>query len=240
MVIGLKIDNFALKCKFSMQVSENFRQAAFDYKFLLERKYPQKQILKLVSDKYRLAGNERTMLYRGIFTLRQAEHRKKKQIFSSDALAGQILYVDALNVLLTVTGYLKGTMMFVGNDHFLKDASEIHGKPVPYNLMQRAANLVLDYLNILAPASCYFILDRPVDSAEKLRPFLENRFNETSIQAEVKISDNPDMFLKNLDNGICCTSDSGIINRTKAAVFDLARHTLEYHFNPGYVNLQGF
>ena len=42
-----------------------FADAAADYLFLLEHRYPQAAVLKLTGDRYKLSSLERSVLYRG-------------------------------------------------------------------------------------------------------------------------------------------------------------------------------
>ena len=56
--------------------NENFRKGALDYFYLQERKYPQKGTLKLVGDRYKLSGDQRTVLYRGISSTKCSNNRK--------------------------------------------------------------------------------------------------------------------------------------------------------------------
>ena len=46
--------------------TETLKDAARDYRFLLNRSYPQKASIKLVGDRYQLSGQERSVLYRGV------------------------------------------------------------------------------------------------------------------------------------------------------------------------------
>ena len=65
-----------------MQISPEFKSAYNDYLDLLTKKYPQKAILKLVGDRYKLNGSERTMLYRGVCTREGINIRKKKMMMT--------------------------------------------------------------------------------------------------------------------------------------------------------------
>ncbi len=46
--------------------TEKFKDAVRDYRFLLDRSYPQKASIKLVGDRNQLTGQERSLLYRGV------------------------------------------------------------------------------------------------------------------------------------------------------------------------------
>jgi len=43
--------------------------------------------------------------------------------------------------------------------------------------------------------------------------------------------------LKNIEEGFVATSDSNIIDKAKVNIFDLARYTIFYHFNPNFIDM---
>jgi hypothetical protein len=110
-----------------MDVEQTLTLAIKDYKFLLDRGYPQKSILKMVGDKYQLSGTARSVLHRGVCSSAQIKSRKKKKIGETD-LKNQVIHIDLYNILFVIGSYLNGTLVFVSNDGFLRDTSELHGK----------------------------------------------------------------------------------------------------------------
>ena len=53
-----------------------FKQACRDYYYLIDRNYPERGTLKLIGDRYRLSGDQRTVLYRGISSQERSDMRK--------------------------------------------------------------------------------------------------------------------------------------------------------------------
>jgi hypothetical protein len=51
--------------KYGSLMSDAFINACHDYYYLLNRHFPERGVLKLVGDRYRLDGDQRTVLYRG-------------------------------------------------------------------------------------------------------------------------------------------------------------------------------
>ncbi len=78
----------------------NFGDAATDYLYFLDRRYPQKASLKLIGDRYRLSGIERSMLFRGISASGIARTRNKKLV-SDECVSGNWLMIDVYNTLIT-------------------------------------------------------------------------------------------------------------------------------------------
>jgi hypothetical protein len=219
-----------------MAISINFSDAAHDYLYLLERDYPQKAIIKLIGDRYSLSGTERTLLYRGLTT---AENRAARagSILAEAEIKGKSLYIDGYNVLITIGSYLNGSLVFIANDHFLRDASEIHGKVFRTELFDRSILLILDYLKHSGAGSAHFYLDSPVSKSGILAARVNQMLKEYPFPGEALTMKSPDYQLKQLESGIVCTSDSSIIDKTQRKLFDLARNTLAHHFNPSFLKL---
>jgi hypothetical protein len=216
--------------------SENFIAAIRDYESFLSKKYSQKAILKLVGDRYKLSGIERTMLYRGITTPNKAELRRGRLIDESK-LKNEILQVDALNQLLTIGSYLHGRVVFVCNDGLLRDASEAHGKAIETLLPFRSVEIMIGYLAKMEIGGVKLYFDSQVTGYEIFCERLEKSLPDFVLQPEIIVSGSVDKELINREEGIICSSDSAIIERTGLKVFDLARSTLEYNFWPKFFDL---
>ncbi len=220
-------------------LSENFQEAIKDYVFLLEKNYPQKGILKLVGDRYKLSGIERTMLYRGITSCEKSSGRIKKKSEESSIAENQV-NIDSLNQLLTITSYLNGSLVFISNDGFLRDASEIHGKMFRTGLLEKAVEMILQYANTLDLHKLIFFIDKQVTKHELVSNTINKIALQYNLSFEIKISDSVDHILKETETGIIATSDSQIIDKSKVKIFDLARNTLKYFFNPNFIDLDSY
>jgi hypothetical protein len=219
-----------------MVLSNEFNDAARDYLYLLEKNFPQKAIIKLIGDRYSLSGTERTLLYRGLTTTAN-RHARTKLILDEAGIRKKRLYIDGYNVLITIGSYLNGSLVFIANDNFLRDASEIHGKVFRSELFDRGILLIIEYLKQAEAGSAHFYLDRPVSKSGILAARVKQMLEEHSFPGGASTVRSPDYQLKQLESGIVCTSDSTIIDRTQRKLFDLARHTLVYHFTPDFLNL---
>lgn len=218
----------------SSNIRDEFFKAITDYFWLMEKKYPQKAILKLIGDRYKLTGTERSILYRGIFTSLECEARKEKL---TQDISDTILHIDTYNVLITIGSYLNGNVLYVSNDNFLRDASEIHGKVFRTEVIDRAINLLFDFLKDKKVNEIIFYIDKPISHSAKLKQTLENNIAEFSLKAEAKLYQSPDHYLKKVQKGIIATSDSVIIDKSNVKIIDLAFSVLNYHFQPTFVIL---
>jgi hypothetical protein len=219
------------------EFTEGFKSAAADYLFLLENHYPQKSILKLVGDRYALSGVERTMLYRGISS--GADNIKRlKKVFRGIPSSRIHLHIDAYNVLLTIGSYLNGSKVFIALDGYLRDASEIHGKAFRKELLDRSLELLLAFILSSKIKHLSFYIDRPVSYSGDLSQKINGLLDQQSLKGEATLHDSADFVLKRIEKGICATSDSAIIEHSLVPVYDLARKTLDHHFNPLFTDLR--
>ena len=209
----------------------SFRKAIEDYRYLKNRRYPDKAALKLVSDHYRLDSGLRNSLFRAIFASEDCLMRRAKLTAAAD-VGGHLLGVDWYNVLITVESYLKGFPVFLSDDGLARDSSGIHGSYRPGKVTERAVAEILSTISALKPSGVELFLDSPIsysgDMAEQLRGRLAG---SASMYHSVSVFPSADYPLKSFE-GIVATSDSSIIDRKQVRrVFDLARFVLESSFH---------
>jgi hypothetical protein len=219
-----------------MEFNPEFRKAIKYYRMLLEEGFPQKAILKLIGDKYKLSSNERAMLYRGVCSKEDAIYRKSK-LTTAKSMKQKAISIDAYNVFITVGSYLNGNPVFICNDNFLRDSSGVHGKAFRKELFNRALLLVFEYLEALKISEAHFYLDNPVSNSGKHSITIEERIKRSSFSGHSETHRSPNYILKKIDFGNIATSDSTIIEHCQVPVFDLARKTINYHFKPKFINL---
>ena len=63
------------KQPYSTWINEDFKLACRDYFYLVDHHFPERGVLKLVGDRYRLDGDQRTVLYRGISSRKRSDMR---------------------------------------------------------------------------------------------------------------------------------------------------------------------
>ncbi len=212
-----------------MKFSEHFFEAVCDYRYLLERCYPQKSMLKLVGDRYALASFERVMLYRGLSTKHQVALRHQK--FVQQLPLNISVMLDGFNVCRTVGSYLNGNPVFVGMDGYLRDVSELHRKKLKWEILEHAVDLVLDYLQEKQTSYIQVYFDTPISHSGKICEITRHKMNQRSLAGKVETSFSPDHQLIYSSKGIICTADSNIIENSRVDVFDLAQQLLLENFS---------
>lgn len=218
------------------RIKQDFGSAIKIYKFLLEKGFPQKAILKLVGDRFKLSSQERTILYRGITTEENLAYRKTKLV-PAKVIKNNIIHIDGYNVFITIGSYLNGSLVFIGNDNYLRDAAEVHGKIVRKELINRAIKLTFEYLKKYKIKEIKIYLDKPVSKSGILAEKINGYIDDFGLSGKASTAASPDYILKNAKRGIIATSDSSIIDNSNLAVLDLARKVLTYNFKPKFLSL---
>jgi len=206
-------------------------QAAKEYLWFLSNGYPQKASLKLVGDKFMLAGEMRQVLYRGIAATTRARSRQKK---IGTVRKGDHVLIDTYNVLFTINNYLLGKHLFISNDGMLRDAGEMRGRIINKAQFSRSVSLMLELLQEWPGATWIHYLDEPVSHSGRLSIELCKDMIQMGIEGDAHVVKSPDRKLMEESSDAICTSDSAIIDRYDGKVIDLPRELLKKYFNTDF------
>ncbi len=215
-----------------MVFSDSFAGALDDYFYLMERGYPARGSLKLVSDRYGLRGRERSMLYRGIFEPEAAAKRKKRLLADLKEVEATLI-IDGFNVLVVVASYLQGLPVFISNDGMLRDAAKNRKDHSSGPKLPAAVDLLADYLSESEFLNPIVYIDQQVPS----HGWISGALIKAGVNG-VHVSSHTDRELAGQLKGVLCTSDTEIIEHSTLPVFDLASAVLVQNFNPDFINLQ--
>ncbi|MCK4288289.1 MAG: DUF5616 domain-containing protein, partial [Bacteroidales bacterium] len=97
--------------------------------------------------------------------------------------------------------------------------------------------LILVYLEKLKVSEINFYLDQPVSFSGKLSQKINKIIKDYYLTGKAEVYNSPDYILKNIEEGFVATSDSTIIDKAKLNIFDIARNTIKYHFNPNFIDM---
>lgn len=219
-------------------LSNTFKDACNDYLYLLDKNYSEKAVIKIVQDKYKLSGLERSVLQRGIVNRNTASKRRIK-ILQEKEIQGNNLLVDFFNILLTIYSYLNGNFVYIACDGFLRDASESHGNFIKNKNFIIAIELIFKYLYKIKFKKITFYIDSPVSKSKELFYIINDKINEYKIDAETELVKSADYYLIKSKNEISATSDSNIIDKVEK-VYDLSFNILKDKFNKKFFNLREF
>ncbi|MEX2444759.1 MAG: DUF434 domain-containing protein [Alkalispirochaeta sp.] len=209
-----------------------FDDATHDYRWLLDRGYPEHGSLALVGDRYRLSREERFRLYRAV-SAEEIGRRRAARVISPTAIGIEdTVGVDGHNVVLTVANYLRGIPVFITDDGVIRDVGGVHGRLHDPHLMERAIDLVAAAIREFPGARGMVCFDEPLSHsrqhAHRMREQLPPKWS-------VRLDRSADAALAAIEPTVVATSDSVVIDQVDGAVFDLARWVLDREFDARFV-----
>lgn len=215
-------------------LKNDFASACRDYFYLVDRHFPERGVLKLVGDRYRLDGDQRTILYRGISSRERSELRES---LLETHIEGKVLVIDGYNVLFTLLNYRLGRVTFISTDNILRDAGSLHGKFRDEKTFHECIDLLMDYLVQKKPVRVEVYLDSPVSHSEKHAHSIREKLGMSKINGDCLVVKSADWALKNNMQGILSTSDTAVIEKSMVHIFDLPRAILEEAYGAVFLKL---
>jgi hypothetical protein len=197
---------------------ERLKDPACDLRFLLDRGYNRKTAINVVSNKYRLDSKDRNILYRTIFSQKNAKERKKKLVRIGE-IKGREIIIDGYNVLITVESMLRKKELFLCDDGFVRDVSATFGKHKITKTTSLALEKILKALKENRPEKVVVVFDSKVSFSGEMCRLVRKKLDEFGLKGEAFVSDKTDFEIKNF-RGIVCTSDTAVIEKAEK-VLDL-------------------
>jgi len=220
---------FALKCGLMFAGDRAIREAAIDFRYLLNRGYPRIAVLELAGNRYQLTYDQRHLLYRGVFSDEDSMSRRKKHV-SIKALCNRDLAIDGYNVLITIETALSARPLVVGNDGFIRDISGLSGRFRKTAETEKALELVVYILKKQKPFRTLFLFYAPVSKSGRLAQEVRQQLKGAGLPGEAMAVRVPEEILIGYP-GIVATSDTSIIDQSPQ-VFDLAGHIIKTRIKP--------
>ncbi len=132
----------------------------------------------------------------------------------SGPLHGQEVFIDGLNLIITLEVALSGSTLIRCMDGTLRDLAGLRGT---YRLIDKTAPAILligDKLMDLGVSKATFYLDAPVSNTGRLKTLLLELLGTYPFEVMVELVVNPDALLRELGNVV--TSDAIILNHCKS------------------------
>jgi len=215
--------------KIKITVSDNFKCAVTDYRYLKNKNYSDKSALKLVGDHYRLSKMERNCLLRGVVEQKTSIQRKNKLI-EAKQIENQHLGIDWYNVLITIESYLKGHFLFLADDGVIRDTSATHGSYRQSKITDQAIKIIGNTLVRIKPDKVRIAIDSPISHSKKMADDLHTRLTRIlTVPCVVLLIHSADFELKRYE-GIVASSDSVIMDSAER-IFDFPRFVLHTYFS---------
>lgn len=211
-------------------IAIDFFNALNDYLYLIEKGYTSKSVIKLIGDRYKLDGIKRTILQRGIDKKKIIYARNIKKIDIAE-INNRNVFIDGYNLLFTISNYFQGLFIFIGMDGFIRDCANIGGRNKQNLCYADFCKIVYEFSKSSLPSSINILLDAPVSKSVEDKRLIEQFFlsnMQNPINFKIDLIKSPDKYLSNLDDqNVVITSDSAILNKTSAYIFDLFRWFIE-------------
>jgi len=197
----------------------DLKNAAEDFRYLLNRGYPRKASLELVGNRYELTFDERHLLHRGVFSDIDSGARQKR-IISPKAIRNKDLAIDGHNVLITIEAGLSGRPLILADDGFIRDISGLSASFKKTEVTDKAIRLIVAFLKKWRPRHTLFLFDAPISKSGLLAQELRALLKEEGLPGDALAMKVPEKTLTGFP-GVIATSDTAIIDRSEK-VIDLA------------------
>lgn len=198
---------------FTAKTTISLRTAVEDYSWLLSKGYPEKGSLKLVGDHFRMKERQRKAVQRcscsdESLSIRAAKHIPKEN------LAGQSIWIDGFNILITLESALSGGLVFEGRDGCFRDLASIHGTYRKVSETEKAIHLVGDFLTRCEVKEVFWLFDKPVSNSGRMKAMIYDIAETKAWNWNAELFFNPDNELIASD-AIVVTTDSMILDNAK-------------------------
>lgn len=222
---------------------ERLAPAATDYRWLLDRGYPDQGSLRLVGDRYRLSGTERNTLFRGVFSGEDSQRRSARLTAPGGEesgggdhgdpgggdpgvrASGCDLTVDGHNVLFTVWNCIAGRPMVLATDGFVRDIGGTRSRLPHDERFDRVARHLCTALAALPSGRVTVLLDDPLPWSREHAGAIERAWDDFSTgrapALTVVTERSVDATVAATSEGLIATSDTAIVDRCAVSVFDL-------------------
>jgi hypothetical protein len=198
--------------------------AASDFYYLQNHRYPRTASLDLVGNRYALPHAERQLLHRGVFGQEAALARRARRSAGA-AWREKRLVVDGCNVQITVESGILQRKLLLANDGAMRD---IAGQSAQFR-MSEASEIALDmifrFLDEHRPKSVLFLYDAPMSHSGALADRVRRRLRAMGLPGEARTSPSPDSEMP-LGDCVVASSDYAILDKSTSWL-DLARQALD-------------
>ncbi|RLE62373.1 MAG: DUF434 domain-containing protein [Thermoprotei archaeon] len=193
--------------------------AALDFKYLLNKGFRRETALRFVGDRYGLSKIERAVLYRSIFSDADIRNRRLKST-PIHKVRGNTLVVDGFNVITTIESALRGELLILCEDEFIRDITSVFRKIRITPLTYEVVDLLLEYAKFeLKVEGINIVLNSQVSRSGELSGYIRHIMKALNLKGTAKTSRSADVGLREF-SGIVASSDSVVISYA-SKVFDL-------------------
>ena len=194
---------------FSPEALRLMRTASRHIRYLINEGYDLKSASTFVGNHYLLSERQRLAIMRSVATEEQVAARKNRQLQIGE-LAGQEVWIDGFNTIITLEVILSDSIFFSCMDGTLRDLAALRGT---YRLIpetDRAVKLMFDALERAKVRTVSVLLDEPVSNSGRLKARIADIAESYPFELDIRIQKDVDRELYNRE--LVVTSDSIILD----------------------------
>ena len=194
---------------FSPEALQLMKTASRHIRYLINEGYDLKSASTFVGNHYLLSERQRLAIMRSVATDEQVAARKNRQLQIGE-LAGQEVWIDGFNTIITLEVILSDSIFFSCMDGTLRDLAALRGT---YRLIpetDRAVKLMLDALERAKVRTVSVLLDEPVSNSGRLKARIADIAESYPFELDIRIQKDVDRELYNRE--LVVTSDSIILD----------------------------
>ncbi|MEM3831044.1 MAG: DUF434 domain-containing protein [Sulfolobales archaeon] len=205
-----------------IEINDRILNACEDYRYLLERGYPQKSSLDLISGRYALNRSERSLIMRCVHRKDYLE-RIRGRIIKPDNMRGELILIDLFNVLSTLSTALAGGCIYLCDDGFARDIGGI--RSIESNeSVHEASDLIVSFLRDLGVREIIYVADKSRSKSKEISRILTDRSFHAGLLSSYLLAEKADREIIDLSTargGVVVSSDFLVLEKA-LKVFDLA------------------
>lgn len=193
---------------FSSKSIETLKLASRDVSAIIDRGYPIKSVSTFVGNHYQLSERQRIAIVRAVSPTVDVKTRLDKLKTHCE---DETVYIDGLNVIITLETMLSETTLIKCMDNTLRDLCGLRGTYKLIDKTDTAIRLIGEELANLKVSKVMFYLDSPVSNTGRLSQRIYELLQGFPFEVEVELVPNADVILESKSNVI--TSDAIILNK---------------------------
>lgn len=193
---------------FSSKSIETLKLASSDVTAIIDRGYPIKSVSTFVGNHYQLSERQRIAIVRAVSPTVDVKTRLDKLKTHCE---DETVYIDGLNVIITLETMLSETTLIKCMDNTLRDLCGLRGTYKLIDKTDTAIRLIGEELANLKVSKVMFYLDSPVSNTGRLSQRIYELLQGFPFEVEVELVPNADVILESKSNVI--TSDAIILNK---------------------------
>lgn len=217
-----------------MSEGDALLEAARDYRYLLDRGYPQKLSLDAVTSRWRLSQRQRMILYRCVHPRSLAE-RVRSSLVGPEELAGKRVVIDTYNVLLTIYAADVCEDVYLCDDGLVRDVLSVRKPVIKSPELVEKAEKAVAYLRELGASSAVFVMERQVSMSGRLAAAIASRLGGAGgmeVRAYTVDRTDREVIARSLgSDSVVCSSDVVVLMNARRA-FDLAGYVVLREWYP--------